>query len=352
VTSKPAKRGGDPPVALDLFSGCGGLTLGLKQAGFRVIGAVEKNSGAADVYRANHQEICLWESDIREVAAAKMMRELKLAPGQLDLLAGCPPCQGFSALRTRNGAMQNKDRRNALILEMLRFARVFRPRAVMIENVPRLKNTGPFNKLRSGLRKLGYRVRWDLKDLASYGVPQRRKRLILVAGRSFEIDFARETKRKKTVRAAIGNMPKAGKSGDPLHDMPEQRSDKVFNLIRAIPKNGGSRTNLPTSRQLRCHQKFDGFKDVYGRMAWDDVAPTITGGCFNPSKGRFLHPRFNRAITLREAASLQTFPRKYKFSPRHGKEALSLMIGNALPPKFIRKQAAAIRSALKKRSAR
>jgi DNA (cytosine-5)-methyltransferase 1 len=352
VTRRIKTHGGRASRAIDLFAGCGGLTLGLTQAGFNVVGAVEINSKAVDTYRANHPRVPVWECDIREVAATRMMRDLGLAPGQLDLLAGCPPCQGFSQLRTRNGARQNKDRRNSLILEMLRFARVFKPKAVMIENVPRLKNTGPFKKLRAGLRKLGYRVKWDLKDLARYGVPQRRKRLILVAGRNFEIDFAPEARKIKTVRSAIGKMAKAGISGDALHDMPERRSEKVLVLIKSVPKNGGSRIDLPRSRQLRCHRKFDGFNDVYGRMAWDDVAPTITGGCFNPSKGRFLHPHFDRAITLREAALLQTFPRRYRFPVRHGKETLSLMIGNALPPKFIHRQAVTIKSALRKQALR
>jgi DNA (cytosine-5)-methyltransferase 1 len=189
-----------------------------------------------------------------------------------------------------------------------------------------------------------------LKDLAQYAVPQRRKRLILVAGNKFDVDFARQTKRQKTVRNAIEKMPKAGDSGDRLHDLPQQRSNKVLNFIKAIPKDGGSRTDLPRRLQLECHRRLKGFNDVYGRMAWDDVAPTITGGCYNPSKGRFLHPRFDRAITLREAAILQTFPRRYRFPVRHGKEILSLLIGNALPPKFIRQQALAIISALRKRN--
>ncbi|MCL6560156.1 MAG: DNA cytosine methyltransferase, partial [Firmicutes bacterium] len=106
-------------------------------------------------------------------------------------------------------------------------------------------------------------------------------------------------------------------------------------LIRRIPKNGGSRTDLPEEYRLACHKRCNGFKDVYGRMAWDDVAPTITGGCFNPSKGRFLHPEEDRAITMREAALLQGFPRRYKFPATDNKSAVAWMIGNALPPPFI-----------------
>lgn len=340
----------EKPLALDLFAGCGGLTLGLRLAGFSVIGAIEISPQAAGTYRKNHNDVRVWTGDIQKFAAATIMRELGLVPGQLDLLAGCPPCQGFSTLRTRNGAVPNRDRRNGLVREMLRFARVFRPKALMMENVPRIGNKKAFNELCAGLRKLGYRVKWDLKDMARYGVPQRRKRLILVAGLDFEIDFASEAKRIRTVRAAIGDLVKAGSGRDRLHDLPEIRSDKVTKLIKAIPKDGGSRLDLPKNRQLPCHQNFDGFKDIYGRMAWDGVAPTITSGCFNPSKGRFLHPRYDRAITLREAAVLQSFPRRYRFPVHYGKQALALMIGNALPPEFIRRQARSIASALKNQS--
>jgi DNA (cytosine-5)-methyltransferase 1 len=179
---------------------------------------------------------------------------------------------------------------------------------------------------------------------------QRRRRLILVAGRGFEVPFALPAKNRRTVRDAIGNMPAAGKSGDPLHDLPEKtRTPRIARLIRDIPKDGGSRHDLPRNRQLNCHRKSDGFYDVYGRMAWDDVAPTITSGCFNPSKGRFLHPTANRAITMREAALLQSFPRNYKFDVSPGKEAIALMIGNALPPELIRRQARQIAAVLKTR---
>jgi DNA (cytosine-5)-methyltransferase 1 len=267
---------------------------------------------------------------------------LNLRPGELDLLAGCPPCQGFSSLRTRNGATRNRDARNDLVGEMLRFAKAFKPKAVMMENVPGLRSRKAFRDLCLGLGALGYNVVHGVKDVSEYGVPQRRKRLILLAARGFEISFPRSARVPKTVRDAIGSLPRAGRSRDALHNLPERRNPKVARLIRDIPKNGGSRTDLPRHRQLKCHQGFDGFKDIYGRMSWDDVAPTITSGCYNPSKGRFLHPTQNRAITLREAALLQSFPRRYRFPMAIGKEALALMIGNALPPEFIRRQAASI----------
>jgi DNA (cytosine-5)-methyltransferase 1 len=290
-------------TAIDLFSGCGGLTLGLKLAGFRVVAAVENDDLATSTYKANHPRTPVWNADIREVRARTLMRKLGMRPGHLDLLAGCPPCQGFSVLRTRNGAAQKRDSRNGLIGEMIRFVRAFEPKAIMLENVPGLGEHWSFQKLCRDLRRLGYQVRWDIKDARYYGVPQRRKRLILVAGRGFEIPFAPESATIRTVRDAIGHIGKAGMTRDPLHNIPERRSPKVRALIRAIPKDGGSRGDLPRSRQLACHKRLEGFYDIYGRMAWNEPSPTITGGCFNPSKGRFLHPEDDRAITLRESTA-------------------------------------------------
>jgi DNA (cytosine-5)-methyltransferase 1 len=128
----------DKPRAIDLFSGCGGLTLGLKRAGFDVIGAVEIDASAVRTYSANHKDVVVTHADIRDLSASDLMQKLGLSAGELDLLAGCPPCQGFSTLRTRNGAHRNRDIRNGLIQEMLRFADVFRPKTIMMENVPKL----------------------------------------------------------------------------------------------------------------------------------------------------------------------------------------------------------------------
>ncbi len=336
--------------AIDLFSGCGGLTLGLKQAGFEVLSAIENDPAAAKTYNANHPEVLLKKTDIRKISAKGLMREMKIRRGELDLLAGCPPCQGFSSLRTRNGAAINRDKRNLLVTEMLRFARAFRPKAIMMENVPALGQQKLFEDFCSKLKLLGYKLTCGVKDASLYGVPQRRRRLILLACRSRPVKFAAETRRFRTVRGAIGNLSEPGSSRDRLHNMPEKkRSAKILKLISDIPKNGGSRLDLPRSRQLNCHKNTTGFSDIYGRMAWDKVAPTITGGCFNPSKGRFLHPEGNRAITMREAALLQSFPRDYFFDVSVGKEAIALMIGNALPPEFIRRHALEVRAALANR---
>ena len=325
------------PKAIDLFSGCGGLTLGLTQAGFRVVGAVEIDPLAVETYKANHKRVVIWEKDISKISAAEVMRRLKIQRGQLDLLAGCPPCQGFSTMTTLNGRI-GQDKQNDLVFEFLRFVRAMRPKAVMLENVPKLAKNRRFKTLHAELQRLGYEVNHSVLDAANYGVPQRRRRLILVAGHGKKIPFGKIAGKKTTVRNAFAKLGRRAKT-DELHNLPETRSDKVKKLIRQIPHNGGSRLDLGRRHQLDCHKKCEGFYDVYGRMSWDEVSPTITGGCCNPSKGRFLHPTKNRTITLREAALLQTFPPGYIFSLRRGKFSAAQMIGNALPPEFIRRQA-------------
>ncbi len=338
---------GGKPTAVDLFCGCGGLTVGLKRAGFRVLGAVDVDPLSVKTYKANHRDVTLWEKDIRELDPQELLDALGLEKGGLDLLAGCPPCQGFSTMRTLNGALLVDDPRNDLLLEFERFVEALLPRAVMMENVPGLADDKRFEAFLRKLKKLGYLGAHRVLNAAEYGVPQRRRRLIYLAGLGMEIPFADKAAKMKTVEEAIGGLPKAGRSGDPVHDMPENRTPKVLEVIRLIPKDGGSRRDLPEKFQLECHKRCNGFKDVYGRMAWKEVAPTITSGCFNPSKGRFLHPEEDRAITMREAALLQGFPRRYKFPTTDNKSAVALMIGNALPPPFIAAHGRSIKRVLR-----
>jgi DNA (cytosine-5)-methyltransferase 1 len=249
-------------------------------------------------------------------------------------------------LRTLNGALSVEDPRNDLLFEFKRFVEGLRPQAVMMENVPGLERDRRFKEFCKWMERRGYIGEYRVLNAADYGVPQRRRRLIYLAGLGQPIPFAPSSSSRRTVRDAIGALPPPGASGDPVHDIPERRSEKVRELIKRIPKNGGSRSHLPDDEQLACHRKCNGFHDIYGRMAWDDVAPTITSGCFNPSKGRFLHPDQDRAITLREAALLQGFPRSYKFPTVKRKSAIALMVGNALPPPFIAAHARSIRAAL------
>jgi len=338
-------------LAVDLFSGSGGLTVGLKRAGFEVVGAIERDPTAAETYRRNHRRTVLWDGDIRAIPASQFRKSLGIGRRTVDLLAGCPPCQGFSTLRTKNGRRRNRDARNDLVFEFLRFARVLKPKAVMLENVPGLHTDRRGRELAGNLEALGYTTESRISNVADYAVPQRRKRYVLIGTRRGAPVWPKKAEERKTVRDAIGDLPRPGKSGDRLHDVPENRAAHVRRLIAQVPKNGGSRSQLNVRHLLDCHSRCDGFYDVYGRMAWGSVSPTITTGCVNPSKGRFLHPSQNRCITLREAALLQTFPARYWFSLTRGKFAAAEQIGNALPPEFARRHALALKAALQQNRA-
>jgi DNA (cytosine-5)-methyltransferase 1 len=328
----------DRPKAIDLFAGCGGLTTGLKRAGFSVIAAVDLDDLAVASYGLNHQALLI-SKNIQAVRPKRLLAELGLKRGELDLLAGCPPCEGFSRLRTLNGTRRINDRRNDLIFEFVRFVRGMMPRCIMLENVPALATDKRMVRVESALTRLGYFFVKDVLDAVDYGVPQRRKRMVLLGSRLGPVTFASKARNRRTVRDAIQALPKPVNSDDTLHGYSVCLAKKVRKLIRAIPVNGGSRADALGIRRLHCHRRCDGFKDVYGRMAWDLAAPTITGGCINPSKGRFIHPSQHRPITLREAALLQTFPKRYRFELRAGRYAVAQLIGNAFPPEFAKRHA-------------
>jgi DNA (cytosine-5)-methyltransferase 1 len=345
--------------AIDLFCGCGGLTLGLKNAGYTVIGAVDIEPVAIKTYIQNHPEVKVWAKDIRELTGNDILKTLGLQQGELDLLAGCPPCQGFSSLTTLNGSKKTnheRQKQNDLVFEFMRLVKDLRPKAVMMENVPGLYKDERLKKILQELSELGYYSDRNevvkVLNVADYGVPQRRRRMILMTTKVGKVSFAQPLAVKYTVRQAFAtaNLPEVGKSGDELHDLPQNRTAAMIQRIKSVPLDGGGRFDLPLDHQCACHIR-DGnhrnmFRDVYGRMKWDDVAPTITSGCNNPSKGRFIHPEEHRAITLREAALLQSFPIDYKFCLDRGRTGVALMIGNALPPEFIRIQATQIKSKL------
>jgi DNA (cytosine-5)-methyltransferase 1 len=334
----------DELTAIDLFAGCGGLTAGLRAAGFRVVAAVEKDHDAAESYAANHKGVRLYREDICRVSPGGVLADLGMAPGEVDLIAGCPPCQGFTRL-TENNARE--DPRNGLVRQYLHYVREILPRACMLENVPGLTKRGKpfFVELCEGLEEAGYVVTHDVLELADYGVPQFRKRLVLLASREGRIAIPRPThkKNRRTVKSVIGNLPSPPLrsevvAGDvePAYEWHYARdvAPVVRQRLEHALANGGSRTSLPRDLRLACHQRRpNGYYDVYGVMSWDAPSPTITSGCTNASKGRFGHPEEPRPLTAREAARLQTFPLNYKFKGS-GLESVAAQIGNALPKRF------------------
>lgn len=321
-------------IAIDLFSGVGGLSEGLKKAGFHTEFAFDIDALANKAYSMNHKDTTVITKDIRDVKTNFIKQAL--GSKTIHLLAGCPPCQGFSSIRRLNKSKPVYDKRNSLINEYIRFVTELRPYTFMLENVPGFALDDSFYKARKILTSIGYKF-IDIKvvNIKDYSVPQNRKRLVMVGSRLGPIEIAKPRQKKIFVRDIIGNLPIPEKSSDTFHKIFPRHSDKIMKLIKDIPHDGGSRKDLGDERQLDCHKKKNiGFRDVYGRLRWDDFSSTITGGCLNPSKGRFLHPEQDRCISAREASLLQSFPPKYKFPVNASKSSIALMIGNALPPKF------------------
>lgn len=319
--------------SIDLFSGCGGQTEGLHQAGFKTRVAVEIVSDAVLAFKLNHKETDVITKDIRNIKSEEIIEKLNGHP--LHLLAGCPPCQGFSSIRRLNKKKNAKDDRNSLVLEYLRLVKELKPLTIMMENVPGLKKYQLFKYVVKELKLFGYNPQVKIVNVKDYGVPQNRKRLIMVGSLLGKISIAKPTNQKLTVRDVIGGLELINETMDAIHKIIPTHTEHIMERIRLTPKNGGSRKDLPIEYELKCHKnKNIGFNDVYGRLRWDDFSTTITGGCMNPSKGRFLHPEHDRCITAREAALLQSFPREYKFPENISKTALALLIGNALPPRF------------------
>lgn len=337
-------------TSIDLFSGGGGLSVGLRTAGFEVLAAVENNSIAADIFRANHTNSIVIERDIRFVTATEILKNHQLIDNKLDLLAGCPPCQGFSSLTAK---YKKDDDRNSLIGEVSRLVEDILPRAIMIENVPGIIKKGRdyLSKFISDIESLGYIVNYDVLQVADYGVPQTRHRFVLLAGLGFEIKIPKPSHSKngenglpkwKTVKEALSGLgipislsETSSYGGPQKFNWHVTRNLTEINIERLkYIRPGGPRFDIPDHLRPKCHKgKNVGFSNVYGRMVWDDVSPTITGGCTVLSKGRFGHPSENRTLSVREAARLQTFPDDFIFATDMIDHVCQI-IGNALPCDF------------------
>ena len=320
-------------LSIDLFSGIGGLTSGMHRAGFKTEMAFELDELASKAYKLNHKKTKVVTRDIRKVDLEKIKHQLN---GQtIHLLAGCPPCQGFSSIRRLNKSKPIEDDRNGLINEYVCFIKELMPYTFMMENVPGLALDSSFRDAKNILEKLGYHVNHQVVNVKNYGVPQSRKRLVMVGSRLGPLKVAKAVNQKMTVRKTIGELSLPEITDDPVHKIFPTHKPNILERIKLTPKNGGSWKDLPEKYILKCHKGENiGFNDVYGRLRWDDYSSTITGGCLNPSKGRFIHPEQDRCISAREAALLQSFPKNYKFPIDIPRSSLALMIGNALPPRF------------------
>jgi DNA (cytosine-5)-methyltransferase 1 len=326
-----------PPTAVDLFSGAGGTTQGLRDAGYKVIAAIENDATAAKTFAVNHPDTDLLIRDIRRVQAPALARRLKVSDSRLDLLTACPPCQPFSTL----GNGDASDPRNALVSSVARFVESLQPRAVLLENVPGLRTEPRFLKLIAGLKET-HTMREYIVQASEFGVPQSRRRVILVGiERDTEVSppvdllsaLPKNFDASPQVAADALKLATSLDPGiDPTHKA-RQSQPKTLRRIRAM-KQGGGRLQLPKDLELACHSRL-GSKNatsIYGRIDPAKPAPTMTTRCTTPSCGRFVHPTENRGLTLREAALLQTFPVSYKFEGTYGD--IERQIGNAVPPKL------------------
>lgn len=339
--------------ALDLFCGAGGLTTGLEFAGISVTAAIDVDPACRAPIIENHTETEFVCADIKDVSKSML---LSLYPSDADIrvLCACSPCQPFSKYTVREG----RDDRWKLISTAVDVIKDTRPDLVVMENVPELaiRHERRLNLLISRIESYGYSVRTEIVDCRDYAIPQSRSRLVVLASRIGEAPALSPPKirRVRTVRDAIAKLPKIGAGAvaqgkDRLHISPAL-SELNTSRIRATPE-GGSWQDWPKRLRLACHQRSTGkyYGSVYGRMAWDEPAPTITTQCFGYGNGRFGHPDQDRAISLREAALIQTFPRSYRFVSRAERvtfKHVGRLIGNAVPAELGRYIGLALKQAV------
>lgn len=328
-----------PISAVDLFCGAGGLTHGLMRAGIKVEAGIDVDSGARYAYEKNNPGAQFLQWDVSSKHSPSIHK--LYAPGKIRLLAGCAPCQPFSKLT--NGIKRHRSW--DLLDNFGRFVRGIEPELVTMENVPELVLRGKpvFDRFLETLEHRGYFVDWKIVQCADYGAPQSRKRLVLLASRLGAIDVPCGTyspARWKSVRTAIESLPplEAGEQHymDKLH-VAADLSEKNIKRLRATAVDGGTKADWPKYLTLACHRRKSGarYRSIYGRMWWDKPAPTMTTLCNGIGNGRFGHPEQDRAISLREAALLQSFPRAYDFwapADQLHTKAIARMIGNAVPP--------------------
>jgi DNA (cytosine-5)-methyltransferase 1 len=322
-------------ACIDLFCGAGGLTHGFVLEGLPVVAGIDLDPACRYPYETNNGATFV-ERDIGEISAAEI-NEL-FGDAELKILAGCAPCQPFSTYAQRY-ELDGKDGKWGLLYHFARLAQETAPDIITMENVPTVAKHQVFHDFVDTLKRLGYLVWLDVVDSSQYGVPQSRRRMVLLASKHGEIRMIEPTHTQpKTVRQAISELHPihAGQASsmDKLH-IASTLTEKNLQRIKAS-KPGGTWRDWPEHLIADCHRSKTGktYPSVYGRMEWDKPAPTMTTQCFGFGNGRFGHPEQDRAISLREAAILQSFPDDYAFLPEESEicfKVLGRMIGNAVP---------------------
>jgi DNA (cytosine-5)-methyltransferase 1 len=322
--------------AVDIFCGAGGLTRGLLDAGIDVVAGLDRDECCRVTYEHNNPGVRFIQADIREIGLKDLCVKCRLRRFDDVLFAGCAPCQPFSSQRKGNGERHDA----TLLCEFGRLVEAAQPGYVLIENVPGIAKVHGFSTFRRFLAMLdanGYRYVYDVLDAKHYGVPQNRRRLVLLAAREQEPSLPQpgygSRRPVRTVRQAIYHFPPIA-AGECHARVPNHVAASITELnlerLGLTPHNGGDRRSWPKRLRLECHKgNYKGHTDVYGRMSWDSPSPALTGRCHSISNGRYGHPEQDRAISLREAAAIQTFPDGYVFFGTN--KHIAKQIGNAVP---------------------
>ncbi len=337
--------------AIDFFCSGGGMTYGIRQSGIEVIAGIDNDPDVKETYEKNNPGTKFIQADVFKLKEIDLSKYAGIKKNDDDLiLIGCSPCQYWSIIQTdKKKSQQSKD----LLKEFHRFVKYYNPGFVVIENVPgleRKKQESGLQDFLDSLKKMGYKNvddSYGIYNLNEYGVPQTRKRFSLIVSRvTKEKIKPKKSERKPIVKDFLGEhngFPKVNagyKDSSNFQHSVAGLSKENLEVLSKTPKNGGNTV------KKRKHFTGKGFKDSYSRMSWDKPAPTITTKFFSISNGRFAHPEENRAISLREGATLQTFPKNYVFYAK-SMQANARMIGNAVPPEFAKRIGEAILKGLK-----
>ena len=325
----------------DFFSGCGGASRGFQNAGINPVFALDFDEDAASTFRKNFPDVLFSMSDIMRFDTSRLDELMLAGKKSPTLFCGCAPCQPFTKQNTTKPDSK-RDGRRFLLSEFGALVQRYLPDYVFVENVPGIRKVignSTLTRLKKRLEELRYHTTVGIVDSRKYGVPQRRRRLVLLASRHGPVDLPDPTHDPaldipySTVREWIAHMP-AISAGETHTTVPNHRAASLSSLnlerIKATPPEG-SRADWPKRLQLSCHMKagYCGHTDVYGRMKWDAPATGLTTRCISLSNGRYGHPEQDRAISVREAAALQTFPDDFTFSGSLNSQARQ--IGNAVP---------------------
>ena len=322
--------------AIDLFCGAGGLTCGLQKAGIKVAAGIDNDESCKYAYEHNNKAVFIC-NDISNISEKELNKYYK--KNDIKLLAGCAPCQPFSKYQ-KDKTRKDKNSKWGLLYQFLNKVEEINPDIVSMENVSELEKEVVFQDFLSGLKKLGYHVSYKILNAADYGVPQRRKRLLLLASKFGKIELIEPTHINKhiTLRKAIGDLPyiKAGETctTDSLHRSANLNDINIKRIRNSL--QGGTWEDWPKDLVPECYKKDSGktFSSVYGRATYDKISPTLTTQFIRYGTGRYGHPTQDRAFSLREGAIIQTFPADYQFV-KPGEKAtiavISRQIGNAVP---------------------